>query len=175
MKIRSFAAALALAGLAASPLLAQAPAPAAPAGVPVTAVSEPVLRLAREVVEGSGLAKTFDVALPDIALRIRQNFANRPEIAKDMDDTLVALLPEVRTRRGEMIERSARAIGSAFTEAELRDLVTFFNSPTGKKYVGAQQGLLDQVFQFLEPWMQQTSEFFLTRFREEMRKKGHTV
>jgi hypothetical protein len=74
-----------------------------------------------------------------------------------------------------MIERSARAIGSAFTEPELRDLVTFFNSPTGKKYVGAQQGLLNQVFQFLEPWMQQTSEFFLTRFREEMRKKGHTV
>ena len=175
MKIRSFAAALALVGLTAGPLLAQAPAPVAPAGVPVTAVSEPVLRLAREVVEGSGLAKTFDAALPDIALRIRQNFANRPEIARDMDDTLVALLPEVRTRRGEMIERSARAIGSAFTEAELRDLVTFFNSATGKKYVGAQQGLLNQVFQFLEPWMQQTSEFFLTRFREEMRKKGHTV
>lgn len=175
MKIRSFAAALALVGLMASPLMAQAPAPAVPAGVPVTAVSEPMLRLAREVVEASGLAKTFDVALPDIALRIRQNFANRPEIARDMDDTLVALLPEVRTRRGEMIERSARAIGSAFTEAELRDLVTFFNSPTGKKYVGAQQGLLDQIFQFLEPWMQQTTDFFLTRFREEMRKKGHTV
>ena len=181
MKFRSFAAVFALVGLAAGPVLAQAPAPApaaapaAPAAAPVTAFTEPVLRLAREVVEASGLSKTFDVALPDIALRIRQGFANRPEIAKDMDDTLVALLPEIRTRRGEMIERSARTIASAFTEAELRDLVTFFNSATGKKYVGAQQGLINQVFQFLEPWMQQTSEFFLARLREEMRKKGHTL
>jgi hypothetical protein len=31
------------------------------------------------------------------------------------------------------------------------------------------------VFQAMEPWMQQTTEFFLTRFREEMRKKGHTL
>jgi hypothetical protein len=111
-----------------------------------------------------------------MALRIRQNFsAARPELLKDMDDTLVALLPEIRTRRGEIIERTARLAATAFPEAELKELNTFFNSTIGKKYVNVQIQLLNDVFQAMEPWMQQTTEFFLTRFREEMRKKGHTL
>lgn len=158
-----------------SPAFAQAPAPAAP-GVAATAVPETVMRLARELVDTTGIGRSFDGVMPDIALRIRQNFANtRPEIVKDMDDTLVALLPEIRTRRGEMVERAARTIGSLFNEAELKDLMTFFNSATGKKYVNSQPEILNQIFAVMDPWIQQTSEFFLNRFREEMRKKGHTV
>jgi uncharacterized protein len=154
---------------------AQAPAPAAPAA-PSVVVTEPVMRLARELVDASGIGRSFDGVMPDIALRIRQNFVNtRPEIIKDMDDTLVALLPEVRTRRGEMVERVARNIGGIFSEAELKDVVVFFNSPTGKKYVNSQPEILGQIMSSMEPWIQQTSEFFLNRFREEMRKKGHTV
>jgi hypothetical protein len=157
----------------AAPALAQAPAPAAPAAV---AIPEAQLRIAREIVEAAGIARSFDAAFPDFALRIRQNFAaSRPEIVKDMDDTLVALMPEVRTRRGEMVERSARAVAAPFSEAELRDILAFFNSAVGKKYVNSQPAMLAQIFQAMEPWMQQTSEFFLNRFREEMRKKGHTV
>ncbi len=162
----------------AGPALAQtaAPAPAAPVGVPVTSLTEGQMRFAREIVEGSGIGRSFDGAIPDIALRIRQNFAvSRPEIVKDMDDTLVALLPEIRSRRGEIIERAARAFAAQFTEAELKEVSTFFNSPIGKKYVTAQPQILNEIFQSMEPWMQQTSEFFLSRFREEMRKKGHTV
>jgi hypothetical protein len=158
----------------AAPALAQAP--AAGANPPVTAVPESALRLGREIVEASGIARSFDSVMPDIALRIRGNFANtRPELLKDMDDTLVALLPEIRTRRAEMIERSARSLGGLFTEAEMREMLTFFNSATGKKYVNAQPQLLQVIFEAMEPWMQQTSDFFLTRFREEMRKKGHTL
>jgi hypothetical protein len=168
-----------LAGLIAAALLSLSPAAAqAPAAqpAPASAVSEGQMRVARDIIEASGIARSFDSAMPDMALRIRQNFApSRPEIVKDMDDTLVSLLPEIRTRRGEMIERSARALGSMFTEAELRELLAFFNSNVGKKYVNAQPVLLTQIFQAMEPWMQQTSEHFLNRFREEMRKKGHTV
>jgi hypothetical protein len=74
-----------------------------------------------------------------------------------------------------MVERAARAMAAPFTEAELREILGFFNSTVGKKYVNAQPQMLQQIFQAMEPWMQQTSEFFLNRFREEMRKKGHTV
>ncbi len=170
------AAALGLA-MVATPMIAlpaQAQAPATPP--PVTALSESAVRAARDMVEASGIARSFDAVMPDIALRIRGNFANtRPELVKDMDDTLVALLPEIRTRRAEMVERSARSLAGMFTEAELREMLTFFNSATGKKYVNAQPQLLAFIFEAMEPWMQQTSDFFLTRFREEMRKKGHTL
>jgi hypothetical protein len=178
--MKLFAAAAVAAVMLASPAQAQAPA-AAPAPAPsanpsVTAVSESAMRLGREIVEASGIARSFDSVMPDIALRIRGNFSNtRPEILKDMDDTLVALLPEIRTRRAEMIERSARSLAGLFTEPEMREMLAFFNSATGKKYVNAQPQLLQVIFQAMEPWVQQTSDFFLTRFREEMRKKGHTL
>jgi uncharacterized protein len=155
-----------------APNLAPAPGPTAPA----TAVSEGQLRIARELVELTGIGRSFDAAFPDIALRIRQTFApTRPELVKDMDDTLIALIPEIRTRRGELVERSARSLGSQFSEAELRQLQTFFISDIGKKYINAQPQLLQDVFAAMEPWMQSTSEFFFNRFREEMRKKGHTL
>jgi hypothetical protein len=177
MKLR-FLAVLMAASAIAAPAFAQAPAPAAPATpAPVTTpLTESQMRLSRELIESTGIARSFDGAVPDIALRIRQNFAaSRPDILQDMDDTLVALIPEIRTRRAEVIERSARSLGSLFTEAELTQLSAFFASPVGKKYVSVQPQLLQQIFAAMEPWIQQTSDFFLTRFREEMRKKGHTV
>lgn len=182
MKRSLLAALVASSVLIAVPVSAQAPAPApAPAaplasGPVATAVPESQLKLAREIVEITGISRSFDGVMPDIALRIRQNFINtRPEIAKDMDDTLVALLPEIRGRRTEMIERAARSAGVLFTEAEMKEIITFFNSASGKKYVAVQPTFLNEIFADMEPWMKQTSEFFLSRFREEMRKKGHTV
>lgn len=179
MTIYKAAIALATSLMLLNPVFAQAPAPApvAPASTPAAVVvAEPVMRLARDLVEASGIGRSFDATMPDIALRIRQTFATqRPEIVKDMDDTLVALLPEIRTRRGEIVERTARTIGGMFTEAELKELVAFFNTNTGKKYVNNQPTLLNEVFVAMDPWMKQTSDFFLSRFREEMRKKGHTV
>lgn len=177
LQTAAFAAAVALPALASGPALAQGSAPsAAPGSTAAVAIPESQMRIAREIVEAAGIARSFDAAFPDFALRIRQSFASsRPELVKDMDDTLVALMPEIRTRRGEMVERAARAVAAPFTEAELRDILAFFNSPVGKKYVNSQPQMLQQIFQAMEPWMQQTSEFFLNRFREEMRKKGHTV
>ena len=177
--IRMTSAALA-AMLIAAPALAQAPAAPAPAPAPSVAasaqLSESHMALARQLIELSGIGRSFDAAIPDIALRIRQNFANsRPEILKDMDDTLVALIPEVRTRRGELAERVARTVGMLLTEAELKDVVAFFNSSSGRRYVSVQPALTDAIVGAMEPWMQTTSDFFLNRFREEMRKKGHTV
>ncbi len=172
------AAALGLSALFVSPVLAQAPAPApAPsAAVPLVAVAESQLRIAREVIESTGISRSFDGAFTDIALRIRQNFAAAAApVQKDLDDTLVALLPEIRTRRAEIIERSARSIATVFSEAELREINTFFTSPVGKKYVNNQPQFVNQVFQSMETWMQQTSDFFMARLREEMLKKGHTL
>jgi hypothetical protein len=176
--VAAFAAvAFAAVALPSTPALAQAPASSAgPGATAAVAIPEAQMRIAREIVEAAGIARSFDATFPDFAVRIRQNFAgSRPELVKDMDDTLVALMPEIRTRRGEMVERAARAMAAPFTEAELREILGFFNSTVGKKYVNAQPQMLQQIFQAMEPWMQQTSEFFLNRFREEMRKKGHTV
>jgi hypothetical protein len=134
------------------------------------------LALAREVVELSGFAKSFDAVLPEFALRIRQNFApTRPEIIKDLDDTLVALQPEVVTRRAEMIDRSARLFAARLGEADLRDIVAFFKSPAGQRYVASQPAILDGLFQVMQNWMQTTSDFLLGRVRQEMQKKGHSL
>ncbi len=113
--------------------------------------------------------------MPDIALRIRGNFANtRPELVKDMDDTLVALLPEIARAAPRWSSApparwpgcSPRPNCGDADLLQLRDRQEIRQRPAAAARF---------IFEAMEPWMQQTSDFFLTRFREETRKKGHTL
>ena len=45
----------------------------------------------------------------------------------------------------------------------------------GQKYVQLQPGVLDSVVREMDIWSQRTSEFIMTRAREEMSKRGHSL
>ncbi len=58
------------------------------------------------------------------------------------------------------------------TEQELKDTVTFFDTPSGKKYLATQPVLVQQVGQLARAWREQLSTDILARAHEEMKKKG---
>jgi len=171
-------AALAQAPQKAAPAKAAPPAkPAAPTPAANTApaVSPSHLALAREVLLGSGIARSFDSIIPAFSEQIRQNAVTRPELAKDLDEVLVGLQPEMEMQKQAMIDTAARIYATRLTEAELTDIATFFRSPAGKRYVETQPQVLDGIVQAMQGWTQEVSEYVMVRVRAEMAKRGHQL
>ena len=58
------------------------------------------------------------------------------------------------------------------TEQELKDTATFFQTPSGKKYIETEPAAITQIVTLVQTWRQQLSVDVMKRAREEMKKKG---
>ena len=174
---RCAAAALAGAALMSGPSLAQQPRTPAPAAqaAPAPQHSPSHLAVAREVAIGSGITRSFDAIGPQFYEQIKQNLVTRPEITKDLDQVLEALKPEMELQKQQMIGTVARIFATRMSEAELKDVVAFFKSPSGSKYVQTQPVVLDELVVEMEKWTQGVADYLMVRVRAEMGKRGHQL
>ncbi len=148
--------------------------------LPQTSAPEPDLSpshlaLAREVMLSSGIARSFDSIIPTMAEQIRKNAVTRPELAKDLDEVLKSLDPEMDLQKQRLINIAARIYAKRLSEAELKDIVAFFRSPAGKRYVETQPQILDDMVGAMQDWTQEVSEYIMVRTRAEMGKRGHQL
>jgi len=166
-----------LAATLSSPVLAQTKpaAPAAPAAPQQAAITPSHLALAKEVMLSSGIARSFDSILPAFGEQIKQAAVTRPELTKDLADVIEKMQPELELQKQRIIDIASRIYASKLTEAELRDVATFFRSPSGKRYVETQPQVLDDMVQAMQTWTQEVSEYMMVRVRAEMGKRGHQL
>lgn len=153
----------------------QKPGTPTPAAAPQPEISASHLALAREVMLASGIGRSFDSIIPTFDQQIRQQTLTRPELSKDLDEVLNGLQPEMELQKQRMIDIAARIYASQLSEAELNDIATFFRSPAGKRYVGTQPQILDQMVQAMQGWTQEVSQYVMIRVRAEMGKRGHEL
>lgn len=179
---RSFALAAALvAGSGAAFAQQAAPAPAPADGPTVEQVMKtPFLpshiAAATEVLKSSGMMTMFENALPNVVGALRVNVTRqRPELAKDIEESLKLVEKESGKVMNDGLNGAARFLAIRMTEAELKDVVTFLNSPAGKKYVGVLPGFMDQVVPYLEIWNQEAGSQMTKVFQQEMAKRGHKL
>ena len=155
---------------------AQQPQPGAPAPQPGAPAASPShLAAAREVAILSGMTRSFDTITPQFYDQIKQNLVTRPELSKDLEVVLEALKPEMELQKQQMIATAARIFASRMSEAELKDVVAFFKSPSGTKYVQAQPLVLDDLVVEMERWTQGVADYLIVRVRTEMGKRGHQM
>ncbi len=133
------------------------------------------LALAREVAISSGMTRSFDAMSEPFLQQLEQMNVTRPEIKQDLEQVVATIRPELEQQKQKMIDNAARAFASRLSEAELREIATFYKSATGAKYVQIQPGVLDDIVRDLAVWTQQTAQFVMTRAREEMGKRGHQL
>ena len=133
------------------------------------------LSVAREVAVSSGMTGAFDALTGPLLGRLQRMSVTSPEIQKDLEQVVTALRPEVEQKKQELIDATARIFATRMTEAELKEVATFYKSAVGQKYVQLQPGVLDSVVREMDIWSQRTAEFIMTRAREEMGKRGHAL
>jgi uncharacterized protein len=171
IKLRNLAFLSALLVSAVPSLAQQPPAVTAPPAAP--AVSEAQMAAAREVVTGSGLARTFEGMVPQIADQIRSGYSRtRPEVIKDMEEALKPIIADLNRQTEQMITASARLYATRIPEAELKEIAAFFKSAAGQKYVSSQGQIMNELFTEMQVFSQTLGNVMMDRLREELRKKN---
>jgi hypothetical protein len=94
---------------------------------------------------------------------------------KDLNEVAVIVAKNLAGREKEIGEGMAQVYANEFTEQELKDLVTFYKSPLGKKLIDAEPRAIGLSMAFMNSWAQNFSETVMGAFRAEMRKRGKEI
>ena len=95
--------------------------------------------------------------------------------AKDLDEVAAIVQKEFDPRVNELVDRRARIYASHFTEQELKDLLTFYQSPLGKKALAEEPKVLDESMTCAGTWADNLSQDVMAKMRAEMKKRGHDM
>ena len=134
------------------------------------------LALAKELVVLKGGAAMFDPLIPGVIQRVKQTLVpTNPQLIGPLDEVAAQLNKEYGAKRADIINEVARVYAQHFTEAELKDILAFYKSPTGRKMLAEEPKAVEQSLRAAQDWAQKFSEVVLERFRVEMKKKGYDL
>jgi uncharacterized protein len=132
--------------------------------------------LAREVVVASGATRAFEGVIPSILQQSLSTFVQQnPDLGKDLSDTVKGMAPDFEKRVSEIVDIVASVYATRFSEGELKDILNFYRSGSGKKLVTLLPSVLEESFIKTQEWSAKISEQIVVRLRGDMKKKGHTI
>jgi len=149
--------------------------------LPAAAANQPAptpehLALARAVIDFTGGSKAFDKVRPKLLNDARTVILRtHPDYEADLDPIIVQLDKEMADREQVLLNNVAKIYASKFSEAELKDIAAFYQSPAGQKLTQTMPEVLRESYQLAQEWAQKFSTDVMTRIREEMKKKGHDL
>ena len=162
--------ALALAG-AAERAAAQGAAPNAP-HPPLQAA----VLLAKQILEIKHADSIFAPLVRGVVIKTRDFFMQTNFMwGKDLNEVADNLIKQYSSRAGEVLNDAARVYASHFTEPELRQLLTFYQSPLGQKVISEEPKAADESMALAGSWADKLSEEVISKMRAEMKKRGHDM
>jgi len=159
--------------LAAIAVLLAAASPAALAQQQPSAAS---MLVAKQLIQVSGATTLFSPLISGVVeqakiLYLQQN----PGLAKDLGEIAPKIREQLQPRFNELTDEVARLYATRFTEQELKAILAFYQSPTGKKMLAIQPQLVDDSMKFAQDWARKLSDQVVDTMRTELKKKGHDL
>ena len=159
-KIRLLSAGLSVLIFLGAPAKADEPSPAA-------------IQSANRLIAELGLIQSLNVVVPALFGEFEKNVVEtRPELKDPLHQVLVALVPEFEKGEPAVLDDVAHVMASKLTEAEIKEVLAFYESPTGKKFVAAEPAFVNELQTSGTAWRQKLANDLLPRVREELKKKG---
>jgi uncharacterized protein len=151
----------------ANPVSAQAPA-ARP--------SQAAILIAKQIVELKGAKELYEPLVRGVVQKVKTQFMQTNFMyAKDLNEIAANLEREYTPRVNELVDASARIYASYFTEAELKDILTFYQSPVGRKLIVEEPKALEASMANAGDWGDKLSDDVIAKMRAEMKKRGHDI
>jgi hypothetical protein len=148
------------------PAAAQTPAEPSPASI----------LLAKQIVELKGVKAMFQPMVRGVVEKTKNMFMQTNFMwGKDLNEVAVVIEKELEPRSSELIDATARIYASHFTEQELKQLLTFYQSPLGQKMTAVEPKALDESMANAGRWGDNLSLEVIDRMRAEMKKRGHDL
>jgi hypothetical protein len=134
------------------------------------------IKIAREILDLKKSVDLFGSMVPGVIERVKGMLAQtNPTLGKDLDAVAANLRKAFAPRTAELMNNISRLYASRFTEAELKEIVTFYRTPTGKKVIALEPEVFEDAVADLKVWQEKFSEVVFARFRAEMKKRGHNL
>src|SRR5580704_10261854 len=158
-------AAIGLAGTAKSQGVAQPP-----------QVSPAQLALAKQIVEIKGVRAMFAPLVHGVIKKTVDSVMQTNMMwGKDINDIAAQIEKDDAPRGQEIVDATARFYASHFTEAELKQILAFYQSPVGQKMLAEEPRALDESMAYAGSWGDNLSIEVMSRLRAEMKKRGHDM
>jgi hypothetical protein len=156
--------------LASVPASAQQPAPAKPPASPVA------IAAAKEILTMKNASAMYAQAVPSVVEQTKTSLLqSNLNYQKDLNEVAVIVAQSLAGREKEIGEGMAKVYADAFTEQELKDLVTFYKSPLGQKLLTAEPEAIQGSIAYMRQWGQTFSQVVAAQFRAEMHKRGKDI
>jgi uncharacterized protein len=153
--------------------------PAAAQGVAPNATHTPSpasILLAKQILELKHVELAFEPLIRGVVIKARDLFMQTNFMwGKDLNEVAANLEKEYEPRTKELLDDSARIYASHFSEAELKQLLTFYQSPLGQKVISEEPKALDESMNTAGAWADNFSEDVINKMRAEMKKRGHDM
>jgi len=96
------------------------------------------LAMARKYVDLTDQSSIYEVSLLQAGVdTMKTLIVKNPEIETQLDEAIGQTINEYAPRKGELLDQFARIYASLFSMEELREIVAFYESDTGKKLAKA--------------------------------------
>jgi len=145
--------------------------PATPA--PPSAAS---IQMAKEIIAMKGATRTFDPLINGV-IEYHRNILiqTNPNLARQIEQVATQLITESQNRKSELQQELAAAYATHFTEQELREAITFYRTPLGKKLVVEEPKAMEQAMKAADAWSKKFADEVVIKLRDELKKRGFNV
>jgi len=151
--------------VSAMPKTAQAQSP--PAGA---------ILIAKQIIQLKGVDRLFNPLVGGVVEKVKDQFMQTDFMwAKDLNAVAAQLKKEYASRANELVDASARIYASHFTEAELKQILAFYQTPLGRKVIQEEPKALDESIANAGNWGNNLSQEIADKMRVEMKKRGHDL
>jgi len=134
------------------------------------------IALAREIITAKATTAGFESVGPSVIEKAKNLYLQiNPTLNRDLNEVAAKLKAEYTPRFAEPLNEAARVYASKFTEQELKDILAFYKSPVGKKVTVEEPMIIEESLAGVDRWAQALTEEIATKFRVEMKKKGHDL
>jgi hypothetical protein len=128
------------------------------------------LALGAKLVEMTHTSRMFDELLPNIADQAKNNFIRaNPQMQLGIISVVDKVAVELVKRRPELDDYLARVWASGFTDAEMEELIAFYNTDTGRKFAVALPQLLAVETAAAEEWAKSVAAELNQKVQAELR------
>jgi uncharacterized protein len=139
-------------------------------------VSQAQFLLARQIVEIKGVKAMFAPLVHGVIKKTTDSVMQTNMMwAKDISDISAQMEKDFQPRGQEIVDATARYYASHFTEAELKQILGFYQSPVGQKMLVDEPRALDESMAYAGSWGDNLSIEVMSKLRAEMKKRGHDM
>ena len=138
--------------------------------------SAAAVALARDVIAMKGAAGMTEPLVRGVIETVKNSFVpTNPNLTRELNDVATALHKELDGKSSEVLDQMARAYAARFTEQELKDLLVFYKTPLGQKFIKEEPNAIEDGLNRARQWAEAFGDTVMARMRSEMQKKGHQL